>query len=185
MKCTFLFLVLFFTSIYSSVYCQEQIPDEVNEHEKIRHHWINLFTGYTFINEAISENGTEFIVVPTIGIDYEYKLNHRMSLAWVNDFELASYVVEKNDSENLTRSFSIGSPVVFAYEIFPFWGVYAGPGFEFEEHEGFAVAKLGTEFIKEFEGGWNLALSLSVDIKEVNTSPAIGVLVKKAISKPK
>ena len=185
MKCTFLFLALFFTSIYSSVYCQEQIPDEVNEHEKIRHHWINLFTGYTIINEAISENGKELIIVPTLGLDYEYKINRRMSLAWANDLELGSYVVEKGSSEELIRSYAFVSAVVFAYELFPFWGVFAGPGYEFEENESFYVTKVGTEFIKEFEGGWNVALSLSVDIKEVNTSSAIGILVKKAISKPK
>jgi hypothetical protein len=185
LKTIILFLALFFASIYTTVYGQEHDSEVNSEHAKIVHHWLDLFVGYTLINEAIGEEGKELIVVPTIGLDYEYMFNHRISLTWVNDLELGSYIVEKSHSENLIRSYAYVTAVVFAYEFYPFWGVYAGPGYEFEEHEGFAVAKIGTEFIKEFEGGWKIALGLTVDIKDVNTSTSIGLVVKRALSKAK
>jgi len=186
MKSIILLIAIFLGSVnFISLLSQEHLAEEDSEHQKIRHHWINLFTGYTLINEAVSEDGTEINIVPTLGIDYEYKLNHRMSLAWVNEFELSTYAVETDQSEELERSFAIVSALVFSYDIFPFWGVFAGPGYEFEENESFYTTKLGTEFMKEFDSGWVIALSLSIDIKEVNTSPSFGVVVKRALSKPK
>lgn len=185
MKNKILFLSLLFISFSTFSFCQDTSSEGETEGEKIRHHWLNLFTGYTVINKALTDEGKNYILIPTIGLDYEYRFNHKWAISSVNDLEMASYTVEVDEENDLKRKYAFVTAVVVAYEFLPFWGVFAGPGYEFEEHQNFFVTKIGTEFVKSFGDDWAVAATLSVDIKEVNTSTSFGIIVKKALSKAK
>lgn len=179
-----LFILLLLTNLIT--HSQDQQSSEEQHAEKVRHHWINVFSGITFIEEASTDGmNSQLLIVPTFAVDYEYIINHKFALVWSNDVELASYVVEDDASEELKREFAVVSSVVLAYSLYPFWAVFAGPGYEFETHQNFFVMKIGTELKKEFEDGWGLGISLSVDLKDVNTSGTLGLVIKKAISKAK
>ena len=100
-----------------------------------------------------------------------------------NDIELSTYYVEKDDEQILTREYAFVSALVFIYEPIPWLALFAGPGYEFEAHEGFFVGKIGADFIKRFQNDWGVAVTLSVDIKEVNTSGSFGITVLKSLGK--
>jgi len=159
--------------------------EEVHDHEKLYPHTLALFVGYTFIPKSISSGEKQTLVVPTLGLDYIYKFNHKIGLSLQNDLELASYEVEIDDIETLNREYAFVSAIVFIYEPKNWWSVFAGPGFEIEQNENFFVTRIGTEFIKGFDDGWSLALTMAVDIKEVNTAPALGVTIFKGLGRPK
>jgi len=159
--------------------------EEVPNHEKLYPHTLALFVGYTFIPKSISSGEKQTIVVPTLGLDYIYKINHKIGLSLQNDIELASYEVEIENENTLNREYAFISAVVFIYEPVEWWAVFAGPGYEFEHHESFFVGRIGTEFIKRFDDGWSLTLTMTVDIKEVNTAPALGITILEGLGRPK
>ncbi len=159
--------------------------DEASSHDKLHHHSLALFVGYTFITKSVESGESGVYVAPTVGLDYLYKFNHKFAISLQNDIELAAYEVEHEDEETLKREYAFVSALVFVYEPVHWWSVFAGPGYEFERHESFYLTRLGTEFLKKFQDGWSLALTMTVDIKEVNTAPAIGITIFKGLGTPK
>ena len=155
-----------------------------DEKEKIQHHRIALFTGYTLVSGAVtSDSSTKMIVAPTIGFDYEYYFSEKIAIGSVNDLELDDYVVEDSEGELLERDYSFSTALIFIYEPFEWWSVFAGGGYEFESNEGFPLIKVGTDFTKKFEQGWDVGISIDYDIKAENSSPAIGVSIGKKLGK--
>ena len=174
---------LSFTLIIFS-FLKVSAQNEIEEKEKIQRHRIALFTGYTIISEAVTSDSTsKMIITPTLGIDYEYYFTEKIALGLVNDLELDDYVIEDSEGELLERDYSFRTALVFVYEPFEWWSVFAGGGYEFESNEGFALIKIGTDFTKKFEQGWDASVSIDYDIKEENSSPAIGVSVGKKLGK--
>ena len=161
-------------------------PKEESHHKGFYPHTIGAFIGFTLIPNYLSSGEKEAFVAPTLGLDYFYKFNHKIALGLQNEFELASYEIETgHNEETLNREYAFVSAVVFIYEPVDWWSVFAGPGYEFEHNESFFLARIGTDFIKRFEDGWALALTFTVDIKEINTTPAFGITVLKGLGKPK
>ena len=191
--------ILILVSFGLMVYSQEHGHEQSKEHNKFRHHSLALFTGYTLIPQAVnlesgehkksalSENGLdkEIIIVPTLGLDYEYMFNHKFGISLQNDIELSTYYVEKDHEEILTREYAFVTALVFLYEPVHWFALFVGPGYEFEQHESFFVGKIGTDFMKKFEQDWAVAVTLAVDVKEVNTSPSFGITIIKGLGKPR
>lgn len=195
MRTVYLILIFILTGLLSPMFGQEN----EEEKEKFRRHTLTLFTGYALIPKAVSteseahEKSTlsednltkKVLIVPVLGIDYDYKFSEKIAIGLQNDIELSSYYVERNDETLLQRNYAFVSALVFIYEPIPWLALFAGPGYEFEQHESFFVGKIGADFIKRFENDWGVAATLSVDIKEVNTSASFGITVLKSLGKPR
>jgi len=195
MRTVYLILIFILTGLLSPMFGQEN----EEEKEKFRRHTLTLFTGYTLIPESVSTESSEHekstlsedgktkkvLIVPTLGLDYDYKFSEKIAIGLQNDIELSSYYVEKDHEEVLEREYAFVSALVFIWEPIPWLALFAGPGYEFEQHEGLLVGKIGADFIKRFENDWGVAATLSVDIKEVNTSASFGITVLKSLGKPR
>jgi len=187
MKKSHHFLILLLLVLIQPLNAQDQDEHkEESHHEEFYRHTLGFFVGFTFIPNSTSSGETETFVAPTLGLDYTYKFNHKIFLGLQNELELASYEIEREDNEEtIKRSYAFVSALVFIYEPVEWWSVFAGPGYEFEHHESFLLARIGTDFTKRFEDGWALALTFTVDIKEINTTPAFGITVLKGLGKSK
>ncbi len=89
---------------------------------------------------------------------------------------------ERGENESLTREYVFLTAVVFVYELVEWWALFVGPGYELKSRE-FFVTRIGTDFIKRFEEGWSIALTMMLDIKEVNNTSGLGVSLSKAFGK--
>jgi len=116
-------------------------------------------------------------------MDYEYFFNHKIGIGLINDIELSSYGVEKDNQEYLERNYAFVTALVFLYEPIIGWSLFAGPGYEFEKHHGFGLIKLGTEVFKSFQAGWSIGITASYEIKEVNSSFSFGLTAAKKLGK--
>ena len=126
MKTKLYFVVIFILSLSIQMVGQDK------EKEKIQHHRIALFTGYTLVSGAVtSDSSTKMIVAPTIGFDYEYYFSEKIAIGSVNDLELDDYVVEDSEGELLERDYSFRTALIFIYEPFEWRSVFAGGGYEF------------------------------------------------------
>ncbi len=180
-------LAVLFLGLINSLNAQDHKEhEEESHHEELYSNALGLFIGYTLIPNYTESGEKEAFIAPTIGLDYLYKFNHKIGLGLLNDLELASYEIEtEHDEETLKREYAFVSALVFFYEPVNWWSVFAGPGFEYEHHKSFFLARLGTEFIKRFNDGWAATLTFTVDIKEINTTPAFGITILKGLGNPK
>jgi len=180
------FLVLLLLVFIKPLYAQDhQEHEEESHHEEFYQNTLGLFVGYTFIPNYTESGDEQTFVAPTIGLDYFYRFNHKIGLGLQNDLELASYEIESGSDGTLKREYAFVSAVIFFYEPVSWWSVFAGPGYEFEHHESFFLARIGTEFIKRFNDGWAATLTFTVDIKEINTTPAFGITILKGLGNTK
>jgi hypothetical protein len=183
--CVNIFVMLLF--VYFNPLNAQNDNGLVNEKltEKYYSNSLALLVGYTFIPKPSKSHGKLTYVVPTLGVDYIYKFNQKIAVAAQTDVELASYVIERGENETLEREYAFVIATVFIYEPVSWWAVFGGPGYEFEKNESFFVARLGTEFIKRFEDGWGFSVIFTVDIKQVNTAPGLGITIFKGFGKSK
>ena len=173
-------------SIRLSAQEEHQTHDENPAHEEhnFQHHRLALFTGYALIQGAIDADGKKQPkIIPVLGIDYEYSFNHKFGLGLLNDLELAHYSIEDDHQEYIERNYAFVSSLVFLYEPIIGWSLFAGPGYEFERHHGYALIKIGTELSKNFQDGWSIGVAASYDIKEVNSSFSFGLTAGKRFGK--
>ena len=100
MKIKKILFVISFILVYTSICLSAQEEHTTNETHHFQHHRIVLFTGYGLIAGAIDENGDKLAkLIPVIGLDYEYFFNHKIGIGLINDIELSSYGVEKDNQE--------------------------------------------------------------------------------------
>jgi len=186
MKNTELYFLVLLLFLINPLNAQNQDEHkEESHHEKVYPHTLGVFVGYTLIPKSVSSEEKQTFVAPTLGLDYIYKFNHKIGLGIQNDLELASYEIESGHNETIKREYAFVSAVVFIYEPVEWWSVFAGVGYEFEHHKSFFLVRAGTDFIKRFNDGWALALTFTVDIKEINITPAVGITILKGFGKTK
>ncbi len=178
------FSVLFSLLLIITTWACGQHESETHDDSHFQHHRLALFTGYGLIPGAINESGKEQVkVIPVLGIDYEYWFNHKIALGLHNDLELASYSVENEKEKYLEREYAFVTALVFLYEPLRGLTFFAGPGYEFEKNHNFAVFKIGTDLTKSFKQGWSTGITLSYDVKEVNSSFSFGLCIGKRLGK--
>ena len=186
--CTLLLLILVGRSLFAQQHHQVEEHNaesyKHDAHQTFKPHRIALLTGYGLISGAIDENGTpRFRVIPVFAFDYEYWFTHKIGLGLHNEIELANYTVEGDHQDQIQRNYAFVASIVFCYELVNNWGLFAGPGYEFEQHHNFALFKIGTDITKSFEDGWAIGLVVAYDFKEVNSAMSMGLSVSKRLGK--
>lgn len=134
-------------------------------HWKTHRHSIHFAMGSTYIPKAsYSSNIDERnIFVPTIGIDYFYKLAERWEIGVMLDYEFGTYLVLKED--DLERQNAFLTVATAAFDFHDGWNAVIGAGIELEEEENLGIIRLGLE--RKFSAErWIFGPSLFYDIKE-------------------
>ena len=147
------------------------------EGEALKRHRIGLYSGATLVPEGEEDGEKKLIVVPTVGLDYDYKFSERFGVGLYNDLQLSSYLVETFDEGVVERVFAFSTVLVGVLEATPWLEFYAGPGLELEENKSFWVLKLGGSVAPTFGGIGGASLEAYVDYKEEYVSIGIGIKV--------
>jgi len=146
----------------------EVFSQEENEkYERDSRHRIGGMIGHTYIPLGY-ENGKKegFLVVPTWGLAYDYKLADRWSLGIHMEVENATYVIEQIDGVTLERERPFIIVLAASYKAWKSLIVEAGFGRELESHAEFWVFRVGLGYEIEIGKHWDLAPVLFFDLKE-------------------
>ena len=120
--------------IYFPAKAQEEEHEETIPHD-FRRHQVAFVVGYSWVPNSLDEiDGAETIVIPTLGADYIYWFTHKLSLKVVNELELSRYFVKQSEGTLLEREFKYIIAATAFYEPLKHFGVFAGPGYEYEVH---------------------------------------------------
>ncbi|MFH6767868.1 hypothetical protein V8G56_03890 [Gaetbulibacter aquiaggeris] len=141
-------------------YAQEANKEEVNKHH------LALVFGYTHIPAAfIDGHSRESVYAPTIGFDYIYQFKERWAIGAVIDLEFANYTVDYN-KEELERERPVITWILVGYELAPHWGIFFGPGVEFEKNKNLFILRASTEYTFEIGNGWGFFPAFNYDFKK-------------------
>ncbi len=150
----------------SPVFGYSQTEESHSTHN-FKHFRISGAIGHTYIPQA-SSGDAKFVVVPTIGLDFQYWINAKWGIGLKNDIEIANYLVE---GDNGNSSIIRDNPVIIALPVLlsPWENHFTfilGPAIEIEQHQNFFVFRAGVG--SEFEVGnhWDFAPEIIYDLKD-------------------
>jgi len=128
-------------------------------------HLITGAFGYTFIPQgaAVNADVADGVFVPSLGLDYFYRLTPKWEIGIMSDFEFGEYVIIYKE---LNRENAIVVTAIAAYSLTHSLNLFAGVGKEFEKHHDLAIFRIGSEYAFKFKNGWILAPGLFFDFKE-------------------
>lgn len=158
-------------------FAQEVTGKEESESMESRH-FISLSFGYTYVPKGGSLESTEATgaFVPSIGLDYFYRIKPRWEIGTMMDVELDHYLIIDKDLE---RENAFIATVVGLYKIFPRLSVFAGGGIEIEHHENLAVFRAGIDSPIPLGRGWVMAPTLIFDFKEGYDTWSLAIAIGK------
>jgi hypothetical protein len=187
------FLQLFFIcSIIFGIGYNLSAQEDSNHHDKLQKHSfkkhnISILWGNTIVPAAKTASGENCeVLFPSWGINYEYLINHRLGIAWMNEFEMQSYAIEHDEHAEIEREYPIISSIVLAYEPVRHLVLFAGPGVEFEKTHNFSIIKAGMALKFQLPKYFGIALELSYERKNKTYDAwTFGLLIGKGIGKTK
>ena len=169
-------------------------PTDAGHHEARPRHRLALFTGNTWVPQGNHEGAIDgLIAAPTIGIDYAFRFGERFALSWINDFQIARYVIERADGSELERERLFVTSVVLVWEAVHRLQLFAGPRQDVKEFlcakrlldevHGAQLHRLDRT-VDRAEGShhdephpWDVALNVAWDFKEEYDAVAIGISI--------
>lgn len=132
-------------------------------------HRLTAVMAYSVIKNSVGDGGDKILVVPTFGLNYDFRVGTRWGLGLHSDIVLQQYKVEKHgDDEVLVRENPVALCAVGLYEPLPSFMLIAGYGVEMESHENIQLLRLGAEYGFHLPGNWELSFVLEFDWK-INT----------------
>jgi hypothetical protein len=163
--CSF-FLLLTGVFLAHSSFAQEENEEHTNEatHEEGRHA-IFLGFGWTHIPQGgnLEDAEASGFLVPTIGLDYLYKIAPKWEIGTMMDLELDHYLVV---DQELERENAFIATVIGLYRVIPHLSVFAGAGIELEHHENLAIFRVGIDSPFYLKKGWVIVPSFAYDAKK-------------------
>ncbi|MBB3700171.1 hypothetical protein KMW28_14635 [Flammeovirga yaeyamensis] len=160
-------IVLFSTSI--SLAQKRELHGREEAHGELKHHRLSVIWGHAYVPKAFSNpDKPQTLIIPTIGLDYEYFFSHKFAIGLSNELELSNYVVEtRHHTEEVEREYAYVGAILAMYEVSHLLIIGIGPGIEIEKNHNFFVGKITVE--REFpimgEGGWDVTPVLSYELK--------------------
>jgi len=175
-----IFLAVLQVLIVSTLHGQdhEEVTPHENEHSR---HSISIMIGHTHIPKGFDgANNNEKLIVPSWGLNYVFHINEKWAIGWLNDMEIATYVVQESNGDQIIRERPIITSFVGIFRPGKNIGLFAGVGREFEKHQNFWILRAGIEFEIEINESWAMVPSLTYDLKEeIYDSWAIGLAVAR------
>ena len=172
---------MMFLSLFIPVVLLAQEHEEDKTHEKTKHHRVALMISHTHIPSGLpSVSNSGPLIVPSWGFTYNYRFNEKWTIGLHTDMEIATYIIEDENGEQLQRTRPIIISLVGGYNLWKGIEIVVGFGREFEEHHNFWVYRFGIEYNIEIGNHWDIGPALMFDVKEnLYDSWTVGLVVGK------
>jgi hypothetical protein len=165
-----MFLLAIF-AILTPLAAQEHNQHNQEEQNNAPHrHMISVQIGHTHLSEGARNGQTQWLIVPSWAIDYNYLLTERWIIGLhtdmiIENFEINSGRSSGGDLNTIERSRPISVVGVGVYEPIHRLGIIAGGGFEYAPEETFGLVRIGVEPSIEINHRWAIIFSVLYDIK--------------------
>lgn len=157
-------ILLIFLCFLSAMVFGQDHKQEI-EHESIKRSRIAAFTGNTLVPGGVVQYG-KTLIIPTIGVDYEFALSHKFVVGLSNELELTNYIVESGKGDQFIRQYAYSINFLGFYEPIKNLAFFVGGGREFEKNHNFWTMKVGTSYSFKLQNDWDITPSLTYHNKE-------------------
>jgi len=160
-------VVLCLSLTVSSIHAQESQAKENDESaEEVHVPQLRgaIMMANTHVPQA-TEDGKKLAIVPTWGVDLDYRFASRWSVALQADVKIQSFEIE-DDQAVVERSYPLALAFVMNYHLKKHWAFFLGPGFELEKHKNYFLMKAGAEYSFEITEKFEIALNLQYENKQ-------------------
>ncbi len=161
-----LYPFIFFILLGLSAISQDHVDDQKNEDHEFKRNRISVIIGHGHVFGAETSSGRSVITIPTWGIDYVYRIDHRFGVALKSDIEIFEYIVEDQEGTNITRENPIIISALFTYHLKSNFIFFTGPGIEFEKNHNFFIYRIGANYEFHIANHWDFAPEVIFDIKD-------------------
>ncbi len=135
-----------------------------SQESEFKHFRVSPVISHTYIPTATSE-GTQTIIVPSIGLDLEYWISEKWGIGFHNDLELFNYEIESDHEISVERDYPVvitldGLAKIYKELVFVF-----GTGIELEKNKNLFIIRAGLEYEIEFAENWDVAPTALYDYR--------------------
>jgi hypothetical protein len=170
------FATLFILMIHFFAIAQKE---EVVHYDKIR-------GGIMMANSHIpqvTEEQKSIAIIPTWGIEIDYRFHKRWCVGFETDIKLQSYDINDNGVE-LLRKYPISTALVLHYFPISKFSFYTGFGQEYASQESLLLLKFGAEYNFEISERFEIGLNLVYEDRfEVYDGITFGISFNKVLNK--
>lgn len=149
----------------------EQHESEHSEHAEDSHHkhMIGLMLGHTHLSGGVVDGKTQWLVVPSFALNYNYFFSHKWAAGLHTDIILEEFVVESHSEGHEETTVEREYPMSFigmgTYKPKHWLALMLGGGVETDPHETFTLIRLGIEPSISLNERWEVVFSTIYDIK--------------------
>lgn len=157
-----LLAVLMVTASYS----QEKKLEHGSEEGKLSHHQVSFMLSHSYISEGYFFGSKKWIAAPSIGLDYNYWFKKQLAIGIHTDLIKENFALEEVAGDKIIeRSTPFALVPALTYKPGEHGALVIGMGGEFAKEGSIALTRIGYEYGWELPKKYELAFSLTYDLK--------------------
>lgn len=157
-------LIIYMSFFLKSIFSQD-IEIKANHHSNKYNHRITLGLGHTHVSEGKVEGRTEWLVLPSWSLNYDYWISEKLAIGLQNDLILESFIIESHEKELIQRKYPLAMVPVIMYKFTNNISVSGGVGAEFSKGHNLAMTRIGLEYGKHLPKNWEIGIAMVYDFK--------------------
>ena len=176
--------LLFISLLASSGLAQAQDQEKYyDEEETERRHSVSFLISHSHVSQGLKGSESRWLILPSFGFDYNYKLSTMWSIGLHNDMIIESFKILKSDGETeLERTRPFVSILTAGFKPGKHFTYQFGFGGEFAKEDDFFLTRLGIEYGWEISERMEIFSNLVYDLKWNNyNSYVIGLGVTRKL----
>jgi hypothetical protein len=152
--------------IATTSFCQEKVLELGLEGGKISHHQFSFMLSHSYISEGYFFSSRKWIAAPSFGLDYNYWVKKNLAIGIHTDLIKENFALEEASGDKIIeRSTPFAIVPALTYKPGEHGALILGMGGEFAKEGSFAVTRVGYEYGWELPKKYELAFSLTYDLK--------------------
>jgi hypothetical protein len=126
-------------------------------------HRLTIGMTHTHISTGRIHEKTEWIVAPSVSLNYDYWLSNKWAIGLQNDIIMETFVIENTEEEEIEREYPLAVVPVALFKPGKHFSFVGGIGVEFENTGNLLLTRLGVEYGVELPKNWEAGLALVWD----------------------
>ncbi len=128
-------------------------------------HRLTLGMGHTHVSEGKVDGKTEWIVMPSWSLNYDYWLSAKWAIGLQTDLLLETFVIENHEEELIERNHPLAVVPVAMFKPGKNLSIFGGVGVEFSKGNNLSTTRLGLEYGFHLPKNWEVGATMLWDGK--------------------
>lgn len=126
---------------------------------------LTLGLGHTHVSEGKVDGRTEWIVMPSWSLNYDYWVSNKWAVGLQTDLLLETFVIENHEEELIERKHPLAVVPVALYKAGKNLTLFGGIGIEFSSAQNLSTTRLGFEYGFHMPKNWEVGAAMLWDGK--------------------